>query len=530
MAHRISNFVVLVLGTLFFLSLVGVGTLTAQTAGDFLPNENIFDTLLVDLKVNGSDGPVSIAVGERIIISWESDGAKRCRGNWSKKDLPLNGKISGKLSRSLATSITVRIACIDEDGNRKDDTVILNITGSTSITPPPPPADQPIILSSCGEITKSGRYVLQQDVVGNPSETCFSIHDTNNVKIDCKKHLVRSALAFWFTKVKDYSLENCAIEGFDHNNLVLKVVESGSGVIQHNSFGKLFSIIDVQQSDELTFADNKVFGIYQQYYSTKSVIERNQFELPLINGAPPFVAGLINSEKGSDNRIRLNITDGKAEGDLNKKIGADDGIIIDNESLDNISENTIINNWDCGIETSGVITNTRIADNTIKNAGLCGIGGWYGSSLQGNTIADNHIEDTLYMFYFYRQWGLLPESFDQLKRLPAEQKIYFSDNRFTGNKFITPQSKKGSVSTVDSSFFSVKPPVNLGNFVGERVPTEADFVTKNNFFANNDFGVVTNTPYFNPPTMAVDGGGNRCKPLGSGFTPFNQPLVCGRGN
>ena len=89
-----------------------VFTVHAETADNFLQNENIFDALSVDLKVNDSHGPVEVAVGSRITISWESEGAKRCRGNWSKKDLPLNGKVSGRLRRSLTTPLTVRIACV----------------------------------------------------------------------------------------------------------------------------------------------------------------------------------------------------------------------------------------------------------------------------------------------------------------------------------------------------------------------------------------------------------------------------------
>ncbi|TSC83858.1 MAG: hypothetical protein G01um101417_425 [Parcubacteria group bacterium Gr01-1014_17] len=130
-------------------TLVAITTVHAQPADNLLQNENIFDTLSVDLKVNGSDGLVEVAVGSRITISWESDGAKRCKGNWSKKDLLLDGKISGKLGSSVVNAITVRIACIDGDGNRADDSVLLKITGSAPSTfknpvnPTPPPVTPP---------------------------------------------------------------------------------------------------------------------------------------------------------------------------------------------------------------------------------------------------------------------------------------------------------------------------------------------------------------------------------------------------
>lgn len=168
MIHKIPNISSLfVLGALLLLLFVGAGTLSAQTDDDFLQGENIFDTPSVDLKVNGSDGPVNVAIGERITISWESDGAKRCRGNWSKKDLRLNGKIAGKLSRSVVSSVTVRIACIDGDGNRKDDSVLLEVS-STSAFPTPTSTEQlRINLKNNG--LGSALYIEWNPVIPKPS-------------------------------------------------------------------------------------------------------------------------------------------------------------------------------------------------------------------------------------------------------------------------------------------------------------------------------------------------------------------------
>src|SRR3989344_6605609 len=137
MTKQILTKVIILLVMLF----IGVfSSAYAESADTLLQNENIFDTLSVDLKINGSDGPVEVAVGDRITISWESDGAKRCRSNFSKKDLSLNGKVSGRLSRSLVGSITVRLACKDGDGNREDDTVVLKIVNAIPTIIPPPPS------------------------------------------------------------------------------------------------------------------------------------------------------------------------------------------------------------------------------------------------------------------------------------------------------------------------------------------------------------------------------------------------------
>jgi len=95
------------------------------TSNDFVQTENIFDTVSLDVKVNGSDGPVSIQKGGRIAVSWISEGASRCRAMWSKNDIAKSGTIAGRLSRT--GSFSIRAACVDSDGNRADDNVIVNV-------------------------------------------------------------------------------------------------------------------------------------------------------------------------------------------------------------------------------------------------------------------------------------------------------------------------------------------------------------------------------------------------------------------
>ncbi|TSC83699.1 MAG: hypothetical protein G01um101417_433 [Parcubacteria group bacterium Gr01-1014_17] len=89
-----------------------------------LADESIFDTVSVDLKVNGQDGPIEVEKKARIVLSWISDGATRCRGVWSKKDLKLSGTSAGRISRSA----TIKIACINADGELAEDSVGVNIT------------------------------------------------------------------------------------------------------------------------------------------------------------------------------------------------------------------------------------------------------------------------------------------------------------------------------------------------------------------------------------------------------------------
>jgi hypothetical protein len=92
---------------------------------DSLGDESIFDTLSLDLKVNGSDGPMEVGKGERIVVSWASEGASRCRGVWSKKDIALSGTTAGRLARS--GTVTIRAACIDTEGERVNDSVVVRV-------------------------------------------------------------------------------------------------------------------------------------------------------------------------------------------------------------------------------------------------------------------------------------------------------------------------------------------------------------------------------------------------------------------
>ena len=99
---------------------------SAIASDEFVKTENIFDTVSLDVKVNGSDGPVSIQKGGRIVVSWISEGASRCRAIWSKNDIAKSGTVAGRLSRT--GSFSIRAACIDAEGNRADDSVTVNVS------------------------------------------------------------------------------------------------------------------------------------------------------------------------------------------------------------------------------------------------------------------------------------------------------------------------------------------------------------------------------------------------------------------
>lgn len=83
----------------------GPAYLSAQEDEDE-DDEGIFIEVTVDLKINGSDGPVTVAKRNRIIVQWTSEGADSCKGNWNRRNLKESGRQRGRISKSRVFTIT----------------------------------------------------------------------------------------------------------------------------------------------------------------------------------------------------------------------------------------------------------------------------------------------------------------------------------------------------------------------------------------------------------------------------------------
>ena len=106
-------------------------TTPSPTSDLGVDTESVFDSVFVDLKVNGQDGPVTVAPRSRIVVSWLSEGATRCRANWTKNDIKASGTAAGRISRTA----TIKAACINAEGERADDAVVVNVSGGAVMTP-----------------------------------------------------------------------------------------------------------------------------------------------------------------------------------------------------------------------------------------------------------------------------------------------------------------------------------------------------------------------------------------------------------
>jgi parallel beta-helix repeat protein len=290
-------------------------------------------------------------------------------------------------------------------------------------------------------------------------------------------------------------------------------------IFEHDALNK--SSVNVGHATDVRIEQNTFNAPYQQYYSQRVVISSNTFVNQRRGAA--FAAAMILSDSGSANRVVGNTIDGKWVGFGQTEI--DDGIVVGDESGDVVSENTISNVFECGIETSGVIADTTISNNDITRTGFCGIGGWYWNSLRASTISGNVVTAVPTLFYFYRVLGLRPAGYDSLHEMPADTAVFFSDNLFDGNRLVDP-----SAGALYSSILHLYNNLDFNGVTssaipGERVPGPSDFVLTNNVFRNNDFGHALPAPAFGSPIVpgrVVDGGGNVCN--NAGGAPY--PLAC----
>ena len=374
---------------------------------------------------------------------------------------------------------------------------------------------QTTTISSCREIKSPGNYVVDKNLQSSGFDIpCLNVHDAENVHIICNNHLIKSSAgnAILVSRVKNFSIKSCRLEGGNLNQgLDMKNVMNGE--IADN---KITSGLNVMDGVGMKILRNSINGIYQQFYTTGSRIDSNTIDSWNPSFGIIFAAGSILSTGGSNNNIINNNIDGRAQGILSIQIGADDGIIISDEDRDFINNNTIANTWDCSIETLGFISNTTISDNSLKNAGLCGIGGWHWNSFKGNTVANNTINDAPRLFYFGRSGGLRNRGWDRDHTTPMDDKIYFKDNVFENNKLTNPRLKGvyGTYSTMIMMDYAS----DISSF--DRQPASNDYILGNNVFKNNNFSLALDAPIFSPAGMIVDGGGNICSTSASIMYPI----------
>jgi parallel beta-helix repeat protein len=268
--------------------------------------------------------------------------------------------------------------------------------------------------------------VLANDLVGTPSQNCLII-DTDNVRLDCANHAITSSIFV-----------------YHHNNITVSNCRIGDGGI------------DVATGSNI-------------------VIDRNVF----------YSLGTIALGNGSRNQITSNMIDGgyhghNGSGQGGDAPGQDDGIVLGNQDHDVVQDNTIMNVFDAGIEGVDAVTNTVIANNTVTNAILAGIGSYHCTHWASNTVNGNRVSSGQFLIDIFL-------SVDALCAQPPPSGE-FVDNQITNNVFRDPLGELAT--TIDFSTSSTASMVS------------------NNLIQGNDFG--PQHVRLSPITGFINGGGNVC--------------------
>jgi hypothetical protein len=372
-----------------------------------------------------------------------------------------------------------------------------------------PPAALPAdgLLSACGDISRPGRYRLSGDLIANPGQSCLRIHDTANVQLDCAHHAILSngaPFAVSIERVKHFSVEACEMR--DVATIGLHLADVSDGLIHRSLLhGMNVNSPESGEASELAILDNTFTEYYQQYRTHDSRIAHNRFRLPEDTGG----AAAVLLDHGWHNEVAGNEIDGGWAFASKPATGPRDGLVLSFEADTRVLNNQIANNWDCGIETVGRLERMVLSGNSIRNSGLCGIGGWRWSSWRGNQVAGNRFDRVGTMFLFGRQYGLQK----------AEDYAYFEDNLFTGNRAGSFATEDPGAYAADCGFGAVAGPDRFG-----RTLAPSQLLVRNNVFRQNDFGLALRAPRLSSRSLAVDGGQNICQES----TDPSYPLACGR--
>lgn len=374
----------------------------------------------------------------------------------------------------------------------------------TNPTPPPTPSSVSSKIDSCRTISTAGDYSITGDLTNTKSEPCIKIQNVSNVTLDCQNHTITS-------KNEDYNIYVKASTNFKLNNCklissvslpsastqhVLRIEDSKQGEVNNNTVGGNY--VSISGSSFVTVRNSKFTNQLNVYKSNNVTLRDSNFS----NGLDP-----ITLQEGNNNSVISNFIDGKSDGVFRgdgNSVGADDGIVIKDESGDTIQGNTLQNFWDCAIENVGKMFDAKIIGNKASNAGVCFLGGWYYSSVKGIVVKDNVVSNMPNLFYFFRLYSLKP----------TEQSVYFQNNTFENNKLSNPK--------LDTSFSMASRFV----FDGSAVPLQ-NHILGNNILRNNDFTKSLGPLRIAPANIIVDGGGNICSGAeeeakgGGDAVPFN---------
>lgn len=330
-------------------------------------------------------------------------------------------------------------------------------------------------ITACGLITTPGSYVLAQDLTANPGGNCLTFSNVADIHLDCQGHSITGVTGLALSSVNNASVQGCTVAGRMTMSKVTSVTVSRS-TIQDDLM--ILSSASIVVSDSTVLPRST--GVAMVGDSGVQLLRDTITPNKAIYGV--FING------GMNNQVLQSTFTGGYSGAGNT--GADDAVILFDETGDTIQGNTISNFYDTAIEGLDSVSNTTISDNTGSNLGYTGIGAFWCTSWTNNIVRGNHMSNAPNFGYFdYRSDP------DHCGHESPPQ--VFSGNQFIGNVFRdrTPNANGASLEIIVPGSVS-------GNLV-----------------QGNDFGSYDG-PYLTPITGFIDGGGNICGPMNPAVSNF----------
>jgi parallel beta-helix repeat protein len=298
----------------------------------------------------------------------------------------------------------------------------------------------------CQQISFPGAYTVTADqtqIAG--SDTCIRIISTSNVQLDCQSHNVINML---IANSTDVSVTHCVFP---------------FGVIGAN-LTRVTLDHDTIPADGVSLTD-----------SSAGVMTNNTV------AGGTYVVALTG---GHNNQISGNTLEGHYDGS-GGQVGSDDGVLLVDEMNDTVSNNTISDVYDAGIEGANTLGNTAITNNTITNAAAAGIASYYCTSWSNNTVSGNTVSTSAsVMWVLYETSGTLCGT--------TEAPANFTNNQISANQLHNPLPTPSNTGlNINLRLFPMAVSNNVvqGNILGSQIAMNLD-----------------------PIAGFIDGGGNQCLP------------------
>jgi parallel beta-helix repeat protein len=322
------------------------------------------------------------------------------------------------------------------------------------------------VLSACQSVLAPGTYVLNTDLSA-PSEPCLALSNVAGVTLDCRGHAVAGLL---LSDVGGSTIRNCVVAPY-------------ATIMRHVSATTLTGCVCDQTT--VSRGSSGVVILDSTISTGVSVLGSSDVELRGDTISTPGAGVYLSGGRG--NRVLDNTITGGYDGSA-AHVGADDGILTENETGDTIEDNRIEGFFDAAIEGLDALTDTTIADNDLSGSGESAIFAYWCTSWTGNTIRGNRISMSASMVTVGYQ-----ASNDHCGANPPSK--VFVRNQFVANVFR-----------------SAAPGVNNRPVRGPRMGISMQGgMVSGNVIAGNDLGTYDG-PLLYPLSGFIDGGGNICGP------------------